>query len=250
MKNPITITSQLIGTEETNAVNARELHEALSIKKDFSNWMKQQIKSLGMEENIDYASFALKGEREIGATIRIEYILTLDAAKHIAMASRSAKGKEVRAYFIEVEKRYRSQLAGGETIIAAVVANLDMLGEVVVTLSQQMDRLDRRLQVYEQIEAHRREQARQRAGKRKSTNALVAQAYEGRRAQFLTLVHAVLQKAGGTLNQSELLRRAGYRRDDRTARRWLQESAGIYWTIKSAGGSLLYRTIAAGKEVA
>ena len=109
MNTPITITTQIIGTEETNAVNAREVHKALEIKKDFSSWIKAQIEGLGLEENVDYTKLTQKGELSKTGQWMVEYILTLDAAKHIAMASRSTKGKAVRAYFIEVEKRYRHQ---------------------------------------------------------------------------------------------------------------------------------------------
>ena len=246
MNPPITIQTKVIGTEETNAVNARELHRALEIRKDFSDWIKAQIKGLGLEENVDYVSFPQKVERETGATVRTEYILTLDAAKHIAMASRSAKGKEVRAYFIEVEKRWRGGMVAGQNLSAVVemvAENLARLGEVVATLSAQMERLDRRLQIYEAAEAYRRERARRRALRKPTTNALVAQAYEGRRAQFMTLVHGVLMQANGELSQGELLRRSGYRRDDKTARRWLQEGIGVYWEVRAKGRSLCYRLI-------
>ena len=249
MNPPITIQTKIIGTEETNAVNARELHEALEIQKDFSDWIKAQIKSLGLEANVDYVTTPLKrGIANGGYKIVNEYILTLDAAKHIAMASRSAKGKEVRAYFIEVEKRWRGGMVAGQNLSAVVemvAENLARLGEVVATLSAQMERLDRRLQIYEAAEAYRRERARRRALRKPTTNALVAQAYEGRRAQFMTLVHGVLMQAKGELSQGELLRRSGYRRDDKTARRWLQEGIGVYWEVRAKGRSLCYRLIKA-----
>ena len=109
MKKLIAVVENVIGAEKVNSVNARELHKALEIKKDFSNWIKAQIEGLWLEENVDYMVFTQKGENLSGGRPSTEYILTLDAAKHIAMASRSTKGKAVRAYFIEVEKRYRHQ---------------------------------------------------------------------------------------------------------------------------------------------
>jgi len=89
-----------------NSVNSRDLHKGLEVKKDYSNWIKDQVKSLDLEENFDYIVFAQKGENPKGGRPEIDYILTLDAAKHISMASRTKKGKEVRKYFIEIEKKY------------------------------------------------------------------------------------------------------------------------------------------------
>ena len=118
--NIIPITKQIIGNEEANSVNARDLYKSLNIKKDFSNWIKAQINSLGFEENIDYIVFTQKGENPNGGRGKREYILTLDTAKHIALASRTPKGKEVRRYFIEIEKAYNS----GNTLAAKEIAKI------------------------------------------------------------------------------------------------------------------------------
>lgn len=110
MQKQIKITSELIGAETVNSVNARELYEHLDIKKPFSDWIKTQITSLSLDENIDYITFKQKLKRETGASTRKEYTITTDTAKHIAMASRTAKGKDVRKYFIAIEKKYIQEL--------------------------------------------------------------------------------------------------------------------------------------------
>lgn len=104
----IPIATNLINHEEVNSVNARELHIALELKKDFSHWIKNQINRAELVENVDYLTHALKGVG--GKFDKIDYILTLDSAKHIAMMSQSKKAKEVRNYFIEVEKEYIASL--------------------------------------------------------------------------------------------------------------------------------------------
>lgn len=108
MSEIIKISSEVIGTEKTNSVNARELHQVLKIGKDFSNWINAQINSLGLEKNVDYIVYEEKVKAGNGFTTKKEYIITTDTAKHISMASRTAKGKEVRNYFIQIEKEYFS----------------------------------------------------------------------------------------------------------------------------------------------
>jgi phage anti-repressor protein len=79
---------------EDNEDNGRDLWEGLDIGRDYTNWVKDQVVSLQLIENEDYIIFAEKGENP--GRPRKEVAFTLDAAKHIAMASRTEKGREVR----------------------------------------------------------------------------------------------------------------------------------------------------------
>jgi len=106
MAQLIKIEQQVIGADRVNSVDARALHVELEIQRQFTDWITNQIKSLGFEENIDYITFSQQNEK--GRPSK-EYIFTIDTAKHIALASRSKKGKEVRRYFIEVEKASRNE---------------------------------------------------------------------------------------------------------------------------------------------
>ena len=81
-------------------VNARGLWQFLEIKKDFSDWVKNQIERLDLIENQDYH---LQGEPHKNNLK--EYFLNLDIAKEVAMISLTENGKKARKYFIEVEKR-------------------------------------------------------------------------------------------------------------------------------------------------
>lgn len=90
-------------------VSARQLYEALEIKKSyrFSEWFKTNAKQL--IENEDFTSVDATTVVNNGAAKRIQdYALTIDAAKQIAMMSGTEKGKEVRMYFIQVEKAWNS----------------------------------------------------------------------------------------------------------------------------------------------
>lgn len=95
---------ELIKIYNGKLVDARELHIFLGSKRDFSNWINQRIKKYGFEEGIDYTSYNKIVEREKGATRRIEYTLTLNMAKELAMVENNAKGREARLYFIKAEE--------------------------------------------------------------------------------------------------------------------------------------------------
>ena len=85
-------------------VNARDLHEALEIGWDFSTWIERQLGDF--KENQDFIIFHKKVEKSKGRPMK-DYALTLDTAKHICMMARCEKGKQLRQYFIEVEKQFR-----------------------------------------------------------------------------------------------------------------------------------------------
>lgn len=98
---------ELIKITESNgkkAVNARELHDFLESKRDFSNWIKDRIEKYGLVENEDYVVFANFGENPKGGRPQIEYALSVDAAKELSMVEGNEKGKQARRYFIECEK--------------------------------------------------------------------------------------------------------------------------------------------------
>lgn len=86
-------------------VSGRELHEVLEIGRDFTTWIKRMIE-YGFIEGVDYVLLTQTGEQKgRGGHNRVEYVLTLDMAKHIAMVQRTEIGMKVRNYFIECEKQ-------------------------------------------------------------------------------------------------------------------------------------------------
>lgn len=96
-----------IGGKPCPVVDARELHGFLEVKKDFSNWIKAQIARARLQENKHFSLLAQKGEQTgSGGHNRVEYLLTLDGAKHIGMISNTEKGFDIRDYLIACEERY------------------------------------------------------------------------------------------------------------------------------------------------
>lgn len=98
-------------------VDARELHEKLESKRDFSNWITDRIEKYDFIENVDFTTILLKST---GGRPRIEYALTLDTAKEIAMVENNEQGKTIRRYFIEVEKKARNMFEIPKTLPEAL----------------------------------------------------------------------------------------------------------------------------------
>lgn len=89
-------------------VSARDLHKNLGPTTRFSKWVGQNFD--GFEEGQDFTSVTTVTVVANGARKPIQdYLLTIDMAKELCMMSRTEKGKEIRQYFIQVEKEYKSQ---------------------------------------------------------------------------------------------------------------------------------------------
>lgn len=109
-------------TEKGNqAVSARELYQFLEVGREFANWIKARIEKYGFVENKDFYklyfdqqgnmipivnSVNIDYQRVIGG--RIEYVITLNMAKELAMVENNEKGKEARRYFIQCEEQFRA----------------------------------------------------------------------------------------------------------------------------------------------
>ena len=89
-------------------LSARELHEFLGIGTQYTKWF-DRMNEYGFYENVDYQAISQKRLTAQGnETTYIDHEITLDMAKEIAMIQRSDKGKEVRQYFLELERRWNS----------------------------------------------------------------------------------------------------------------------------------------------
>ena len=102
MNELIALNQSAINGELQQTVNARELHAFLESKQDFSTWIKNRIEQYDFVENQDFIKLHKKMEAN-NATM-IEYYITLDMAKELAMVENNEKGREVRQYFITCEK--------------------------------------------------------------------------------------------------------------------------------------------------
>jgi len=107
-ENLIPVFTAEIGGISTLAVNARELHEFLESSQWFSDWIKNRINDFEFVKNQDFLVseiYDTKPGRGGNKKPVIEYILTLDMAKELSMVEKNEKGRMVRKYFIECERK-------------------------------------------------------------------------------------------------------------------------------------------------
>lgn len=105
-------------------VLGRELHERLKIKTVYADWFKRMCE-YGFVEDADYFLVSQKCETNNPRnpyTTRIDHIMTLDMAKHIAMIQRTPQGMEIRQKLIDLEKNVQvNQFAGLSKELQAIL---------------------------------------------------------------------------------------------------------------------------------
>lgn len=86
-------------------VSGRGLHVALGVQTPYRLWFPR-MREYGFVEGADYTPYFFVHPQNNQETE--DHQLTIDMAKEIAMLQRTEKGKEVREYFISVEKQFNS----------------------------------------------------------------------------------------------------------------------------------------------
>lgn len=84
--------------------DARDLHSFLGVGRDFSNWIRGRIEQYGFVEGEDFSPILAKST---GGRPGVEYHLILDMAKELAMVENNDQGRQVRRYFIAMERQAR-----------------------------------------------------------------------------------------------------------------------------------------------
>lgn len=99
--------NELINVRNENGellVSARELHKGLEVKSRFNDWINNRIKKYDLIEDIDYTKILVECNRGQNA---YDFVLKIDCAKELSMVENNEKGKQIRRYFIECEKKLK-----------------------------------------------------------------------------------------------------------------------------------------------
>lgn len=130
MNSLIQITKNTINGAKINSVNAREIHEFLEVKTKFADWIKRAIEKYDFIENQDFT--ILKNGN--GSNAFIDYIVTLEMGKELAMLENNPKGKEIRKEFIDFELK-------GKTLINQQSQEIQILQGMLNTISKMDNRV-------------------------------------------------------------------------------------------------------------
>lgn len=96
---------------EQPTVSARDLHESLNIKTKFNDWFSRMCE-YGFQNGIDFnllkiEQVQIEGVRKVKRDIT-DYQISVDMAKQICMIQRTPEGKQIRQYFLDLEKAWNT----------------------------------------------------------------------------------------------------------------------------------------------
>lgn len=142
MENLKVLENELVPVYETSTgekvVYGIELHKVLGVKTRYNDWSERRLIDVDAVKNEDY-EILLKNEQNLkGGRPTKNHIIKLDTAKEMAMLERNEKGKQVRRYFIEVEKKYKElkeELSKENQLILSIV-NSDNKENRVIALAE------------------------------------------------------------------------------------------------------------------
>lgn len=120
----IMFSPNLESKEEQFPIDARELHDFLGVGKDFSTWFKDNTKKYDLIEQVDYISRSpnLGNAKNEGGFNKIDYKISLNMAKELAMVQRTDLGKLVRRYLIWAEQELQKKFTPKPMSLLEIVA--------------------------------------------------------------------------------------------------------------------------------
>ena len=145
-------------------INARDVHRLLKVGRMYQHWIKARIKQAGFIENQDFVivenlslpklaskntDYFLRnkmGEQKEtrGGHNKVDYIVSLDMAKHLCLMEKNEIGRAVRQHFIDAEAQlkqvaptvYKNTLAKTQARLAAIDHNREMTDAIKTMLQR------------------------------------------------------------------------------------------------------------------
>ena len=133
------IENELVPVYETSTgekvVYGSELHEVLGAPSVYREWIKRRLSDIDATENEEYQGVEISTPS--GQTKK-DHIIKLDTAKEMAMLERNEKGKQVRKYFIQVEKKNKEK--------SADLSDLSVELQAIIMHDKKIQRIETRME--------------------------------------------------------------------------------------------------------
>ena len=124
-------------------VSARELHEYLGVRRDFTTWIKGRIAEYDFRENVDFT--VIWNDTKTGDVVeyngnsnsmvklgyQCDYAITIEMAKELCMVEKNDKGKMARRYFIKMENLTKQLSTYYDEKLAIITDRLDRTEKMI-----------------------------------------------------------------------------------------------------------------------
>lgn len=184
------IENELVPVYETSTgekvVYGSELHTVLGAPSIYREWSKRRLTDIDAVENEDYTTVEIPTVS--GGAPKKDHIIKLDTAKEMAMLERNEKGKQVRRYFIQVEKKYKCAKSS--------LADLSPQLQLLINMEMKQKEHDQKLEELD--------------NKVDSIKEVVALRPNAWRKESRTIINKIAQKLGG-YEHIKLIREESYR---------------------------------------
>ncbi|MCT1689910.1 antA/AntB antirepressor family protein [Brevibacterium sp. p3-SID960] len=91
--------------EGQRVASGRAIHAYLGVQSNYTTWFARMV-DYGFVEGQDFLVLHSNSGKQVhGGSNKVDHAVTIDMAKELGMIQRTPKGKEIRQYFIAVEKQ-------------------------------------------------------------------------------------------------------------------------------------------------
>lgn len=150
MQNLTVIENELVPVYETSTgekvVYGSELHTVLGAPSIYREWSKRRLTDIDAVENEDYTTVEIPTVS--GGVPKKDHIIKLDTAKEMAMLERNEKGKQVRRYFIQIEKKYKESKLADLSDLSVELQAIIMHDKKIQRIETRMDKLEYDIPLY------------------------------------------------------------------------------------------------------